>query len=1164
MPDSNTERIDEIVDPKVLQQLSALDVALDKTFDQMVKMLGKTIEVEKSLGSIAVKYKDLVDAISKYESIQRRSNSTQTEQERILRQQEQLRQRISNAYSEESLELVRLQQVMQQITRTRRNLVQEQNAQTGSTVQLRAQLNLLIQSYDAMGRSTRNSPIGRQVHEDIQRLTTEISALERETGRFSRNVGNYMQRAGVAFGTFVGNLYTKGLMLLTSALKGGISTIIDFQKANSFLASVLGENVKDIEDLTKSARALGATSRYTASQVTELQTELAKLGFSRQEIKDSQKDILNFATALDANLADAAVLAGASLRAFGADTKETQRYASAMTIAANRTALSFEYLATAMPIVAPVAKAFNFSIEDTLALLGQLSNSGFDASMAATALRNIFLNLADSNGKLAKSIGGPVTNIEDLVKGLQTLSDRGIDLATSLELTDKRSVAAFQTFIQGAKDLVPLRDSLIDVGGELQRIADDQLNNVDGSIKMLNSAWESLMLSFSNSTGPMKTVIDGLTDIVLYLDKVLDNMEKYTNSNAFAKVTEGASKQLAAFKKMGIEMDLSKGGDSVKIFESHFKELDKTVSDTEFALDRFKKEKEVTSIFGNKVGFLIEDSEYINELERKAEIARKTKKILEDYQKETSKIPETSTTKSGGVTVLTDAEIKKAESDRKKRADAELKAEHALSEFKAKDAAELNKRIVDDNKKGYEERLKNLDLYIENQKSSIEVSRKNQIESLKESEMTSKAYNDSVILINLKAEAEVNKITQEGAKTRLVVEKDNTDKQLKLIMQRTSTSIKEIEKSESDELLELTRSYANKEISTKEYESRRISIIKKAATDRMDVEVQNAEAAVALTNLTDEQQEDLNKKLGDARIEYEKYVNQELLANEKKTADQRLEIEKQLSDKRKELISASLELVSTLFSANTDKQIAKLDKQSEANSEYYDKEQQKVEQLAQDGVITEEEADAQKAYIAEQQEKREADLEEKRKEILQRQAKFEKALAATRVIIDTASAVMKITAQLGVLAAPLIPAIIATGAVQLATILASPIPQYAEGTDNHKGGLAIVGDGGKHEMVVTPDGKTYKTPNTNTLVDLPAHSQVLPDYNKAIEALMYKQTIIPIENDKTIIISENKKQIGLAQQNNMLLGKMIKGQKSLMDNQVYTNSLMSITKIGRA
>ena len=69
--------------------------------------------------------------------------------------------------------------------------------------------------------------------------------------------------------------------------------------------------------------------------------------------------------------------------------------------------------------MAPVAKAFGFSIEDSTALLGQLANAGFDASSAATATRNILLNLADANGDLAKELGRPIKNAEDLAAGFK-------------------------------------------------------------------------------------------------------------------------------------------------------------------------------------------------------------------------------------------------------------------------------------------------------------------------------------------------------------------------------------------------------------------------------------------------------------------------------------------------------------------------------------------------------------------------------------------------------------------------------------------------------------------------------------------------------------------------------------------------------------------------
>ena len=161
-----------------------------------------------------------------------------------------------------------------------------------------------------------------------------------------------------------------------------------------------------------------------------------------------------------------------------------------------KTGLDFTFLESAMSTIAPVAKTFGFSIEETTALLGTLANSGFDASSAATATRNILLNLADSNGKLAQSLGRPIRNLNDLAPALKELKDKGVDLNQTLQLTDKRSVAAFNTFIEGSDTLITLKDSITDVNDELQNMVDEKLNNVDGSAKMLASAWEGLMLFF--------------------------------------------------------------------------------------------------------------------------------------------------------------------------------------------------------------------------------------------------------------------------------------------------------------------------------------------------------------------------------------------------------------------------------------------------------------------------------------------------------------------------------------------------------------------------------------------------------------------------------------------------------------------------------------------
>ena len=320
--------------------------------------------------------------------------------------------------------------------------------------------------------------------------------------------------------------------------------IVDFEQANVNLSTIIGKNVKDIEALTYSAMELGRTTEYTASQVTLLQTELAKLGFKEGAIMQMQESVLHFATAIGTTLPEAAAMAGATLRMFGLEAKDTADTLGVLVQGANNSALSFSYYQTAMATVGPVAKTFGFSLRDTVALLGTLANAGFDASSAATATRNILLNLADSSGKLAVALGKPVSTFPELMSGLRQLKAQGVDLNTTLELTDKRSVSAFNTFLDGADAALALRDSLEDVNGVLKNTAEERVNTVEGSVKLLQSAWEGLILSFKESTGPIKEVVDWLTKL---LEKTSDLVSAGSKQSFYKDFSEDLAKRLEAF-----------------------------------------------------------------------------------------------------------------------------------------------------------------------------------------------------------------------------------------------------------------------------------------------------------------------------------------------------------------------------------------------------------------------------------------------------------------------------------------------------------------------------------------------------------------------------------------------------------------------------------------
>lgn len=494
---------------------------------------------------------------------------------------------------------------------------QEYSAQKGlaknSIAYLRQEVIKLTNEYDRLSASERKNARGTDLRKKIADTRKQIRDLEIETGRFGRNVGNYASAfknlwkvVGVQLiGGFLGA--AQATVAFGNAIKSSIQTSIEFNREISKLSAILSTKPKEIGALTAKAKELGSTTRYTATEVASLQVELAKLGYMENDIVNMSKGVLLFAQATGAELPESAKLAGAALRMFEKDTIHTMEFVDKMSLATSKSALSFDYLQTAMPIVGSVAHTFGFKIEELLGLLGQLANAGFDASMAATATRNIFLNLANANGLLARQIGKPVKNINEMADALIELKNKGIDLNDTLQLTDKRSVAAFNAFLRQAEGAKKLSSELENAKGTAEQMAFTMEDNLGGDITRLKSVWDDFTISLNGSQGPLRTavswlsnVVKGMADIVRSATEAIEiaksneadirGGENSETLNMWAwtdrKTTEAYEYQM---KKGG----LSKKDAELKAYEKRLEEINSDVYDAEMKFKQLEKERKM-------------------------------------------------------------------------------------------------------------------------------------------------------------------------------------------------------------------------------------------------------------------------------------------------------------------------------------------------------------------------------------------------------------------------------------------------------------------------------------------------------------------------------------------------------------------------------------------
>lgn len=261
--------------------------------------------------------------------------------------------------------------------------------------------------------------------------------------------------------------------------------------------------------------------------------------------------------------------------------------------------------------------------------------------------------------------------------------------------------------------------------------------------------------------------------------------------------------------------------------------------------------------------------------------------------------------------------------------------------------------------------------------------------------------------------------------------------------------------------------------------------------------------------------------------------------------DGKLEIEDLLGS-----ISAISEGLTSIMVGMYDQQIEKIEEQQEKNEEAGEEEIERIEELAESGVISTEEAEARKRAAEQATADKNKELEKQKADLEQKQAKWQKANSIIQTTIATSQAIMKALAEAGPFAGPILAAVIgAMGAAQVAIIASQPIPKYAKGTDNHPGGLAIVGDGGRQEVIETDNG-AYITPSVPTLVDIPKRAKVIPnlvDYRKMSlhsDALMLDRQMRN-NNGESVIVNVNNDYKNLERKMDMANQSMANLNKTL-------------------
>ena len=382
-----------------------------------------------------------------------------------------------------------------------------------------------------------NQELVVQIKADLSKLQKGLDGAEQKAKGFKARLAKIGKSLQGAFS--FGAIFAGGA-LISNATK----TIVEFEQGIANLAAVTGQSTEEVEGLKNEALRLGGATAFTANEVTQLQTELAKLGFREKDITNLTPAVLNLAQATGSDLANAAALAGSVVQSFGLKASDTTAVVDIMTKSFSASALDIHKFEVGIRQVAPVAKNAGVELSEVTAMLGLLANNGVRAETAGVGLRNIMLEAAKR--------GVP---FKELLEQVNNSADKS---ATAMDLFGKENAAVGVILSKNIDAVRRLDTALQDSAGTAKQMADQQLNTLEGRITLLKSAWDGFILSIESGDGAIaasvNTMLKGVTQILTALTNLSASSELLNPFKSF----EDYSKSTLDFLLQSGETDSGK------------------------------------------------------------------------------------------------------------------------------------------------------------------------------------------------------------------------------------------------------------------------------------------------------------------------------------------------------------------------------------------------------------------------------------------------------------------------------------------------------------------------------------------------------------------------------------------------------------------------------
>ncbi|WP_052474165.1 phage tail tape measure protein [Jeotgalibacillus alimentarius] len=383
----------------------------------------------------------------------------------------------------------------------------------------------------------------------------EMEKTRISSKNLNRDFGN-IQKSSVAVGGAV-----------IAGIGASVQVARNFEQAMARVKAISGATDAEFKRLEATARELGATTQYSASEAAEGMSYLAMAGFDVNETISAMPGVLNLAAASQQSLGVSADIVSNILSGFGMSAEQSGEAVDILVKTMSTANTDLPMLGDAMKYVAPVAASLGLSIEETAAAVGKMSDAGIQGSQAGTSLRAMLLALANPVGQTEKAFEAldisvqnadgsmkPIPELVGHIAGkLEGMGDAQ-KTATAAQLVGTEAASGFLALLDVGEDtLADYTSELENAGGTAERVAKTQMDTLNGSFKEFQSALEEVGIKVGNEFLPIfRDLVDQGADVVRWLGEV--DGETVKMGVSFVGTTAAVAATLATLGKLSIAL----------------------------------------------------------------------------------------------------------------------------------------------------------------------------------------------------------------------------------------------------------------------------------------------------------------------------------------------------------------------------------------------------------------------------------------------------------------------------------------------------------------------------------------------------------------------------------------------------------------------------------